>query len=84
MNTLGELIETLEDLAKTHGADAEVRIAHMGYRSKMEYRLDDVVDVELYDDDETETGATMVVYLVESHNDNYLPSRARKAIDGEL
>lgn len=85
MNTVGDLIEILADLAETHGADAEVRIASIGHRSKMQYRIDDVIDVELYDDDETEKGARMFVYLVEAQTEtDYLPSRARKAINGDL
>lgn len=85
MNTLGDLITTFQDLAQEHGADAEVRIASMGYRSRLQYRIDDIVDVELYDDDETEEGARMVVYLVQADTESdYLPSRARQAIQGEL
>lgn len=85
MNTLGDLIQALADLSETHGADTEVRIASIGYRSKMQYRIDDIVDVELYDDDDTEEGAQMYVYLVEAQTESdYLPSRARKAINGEL
>lgn len=85
MNTIGDLITTLQDLAEEHGADAEVLIAQQGHRSRLQYRIEDIVDVELCDDDDTEEGAHMVVYLVEADTEsNYLPSRARKAIQGEL
>jgi hypothetical protein len=91
MNTLGELISTLQDLAEEHGDDAEVLIASLGYRSKMSYGITDVVaagphtdtddEEDGESDDEGEEGPT-VVYLVESSTNEYLSSEARKAIEG--
>lgn len=90
MNTLGELISTLQDLAEEHGDDAEVLIASLGYRSKMSYRIQDVVavgpepdgddegDEEEHQDKEVPT----VVYFVESSTNEHLSSDARKAIEG--
>ena len=90
MNTLGELITTLQDLAEEHGEDAEVLIASLGYRSKMSYSIRDVVAVGTDSDDEAEGDeedgggdeTTAVVYLVESESSEYLPGDARKAIEG--
>jgi len=83
-----DVIQTLEDMADNgeNGDDVDVRIASLGYRSKMEYTITDIVDVELFGDgeEETEGEGQRVVYLVESHSNEYLTSRARKAIDGEL
>lgn len=89
MNTLGDLITTLQDLAEEHGDDAEVLIASLGHRSKMSYRICDIVTVgpEPEDDaecDEEDGGdeTPAVVYLVESSSSEYLSGDARKAIEG--
>jgi len=88
MNTLGDLIATLQDLAEEHGDDAEVLIASLGHRSKMSYGIREVVAVGPESDDaegDEEDGGdetTTVVYLVESSGSEYLPGDARKAIEG--
>lgn len=82
-----DVIQTLNDLADDGtGRDVDVRIASIGHRSKMEYKISDIVDVELFDDgeEETEGEGQRVIYLVESHGNEYLTSHARKAIEGEL
>lgn len=89
MNTLGDLIATLQDLAEEHGDDAEVLIASLGHRSKMSYGIREVVAVGPETDDDAEGDeedggdeTTTVVYLVESSGSEYLPGDARKAIEG--
>lgn len=81
-----DVIQTLEDLAQVHdnGDETELRIAAFYHRTKMEYKIDDIVFVELLEDGEEEGEGRPFVYFVESNSDEYLPSRARKAIDGEL
>lgn len=75
MNNLGALIEALEGLAVDHGADAQIRIAVMGYRSNMEYHVEDVVGARLGGD-----GGPAVVYFVQSSGNEYVSADARKAI----
>ena len=66
--TVGDLMDTLEGF----DPEAEVRIAEVDYRSRFEYTIDDIAEIDVSNSDDEEV--EFVVYLLEGTQIGYLPS----------
>jgi len=77
MNTIRELIDTLEGFAAATGDDTPVRVATMGLKRPMEYAVQDVDVVEVSNDGAEVWDTRSVLYFLADNSGQQLAHEAR-------
>lgn len=82
MNTIRELINTLEGFAAATGDETPVRVADMGLKKPMEYAVQDVDVVEVSGASSDVWDTRSVLYFLVADRGQELPHEARANFAG--